>query len=207
MRSLLLAALLIGAGAFGLAGPALAAAPANLVSNGDFATDVSGWNTSGATTAWDSGDASSDPASGSLKGGNANPYEYDNHGYIEQCLRTPLPGATYDFRGKIRVPPGQTEFIAAYLWMFAYGGPNCSGSDLGNNSSEWLTTVAPWTPAETQMNLAASTRSVKVVLVVARKGVPEGTVPQPVVAYFDDISLSRALLGDYRLVVPSLAKD
>ena len=91
--------------------------------------------------------------------------------------------------------------------MFAYGGPDCSGSDLGNKSSEWLTTVAPWTPAATQMNLAASTRSVKVVLVVARKRVAPGVVPEPVIAYFDDVSLTRPLLRDYQLVLPGVGRD
>ncbi|MBI5947190.1 MAG: hypothetical protein HY875_03530 [Chloroflexi bacterium] len=178
--------------------------PSNYVPNGSFDHNVGGWTTSGALVDWDSGDATGNPASGSARGRNANAYTYDNHGYIERCIPAPPGGATYDFRGTIRVPPGQSEFIGAYLWLLMYAGPNCSGDELGNQSTQWVS-ASTWTVAATPVTVPPGAGSVKVVLAVARKGVPAGAPIVPVVAFFDDVSLAPA--SGHRLVAPGLAKD
>ena len=113
---------------------AASAAPAvNLLSNGTFAADASGWvveDAPAATVAFHPVDANGAPNSGSALIANAHPGPSQGAG-IAQCVHTVAAGRSYTYGGKVLFPTGQARTGSVGLGLRWWNGPNCTGSTLG----------------------------------------------------------------------------
>jgi hypothetical protein len=121
-RSLLALSLLLGGFALVLAP---AASAQNLVTNGDFATDLAEWDDIDAET-WSSEDAAGDPASGSMLVNNSSG---PNTGvYALQCIAVDA-GQTYTF-GASHLSEGTGTTGQARVDLRFWGSADCSADDL-----------------------------------------------------------------------------
>lgn len=121
-RSLLALSLLLGCWALALAP---AASAQNLIANGDFATDLAGWDDIDAET-WSSEDAAGDPASGSMLVNNSSG---PNTGvYALQCIAVD-GGQTYTF-GASHFSAGTGTTGLARVDLRFWGSADCNTDDM-----------------------------------------------------------------------------
>lgn len=122
----------------------------DLVPNGHFHTDLSGWTHSGApfaTQAWSSEDWQSAAGSGSILLATDSPLAPWVSRSSTPCLPLASSGA-YELSGEIRVPPGQTGTGTAYVDVFWYADATCVSQMGGGNApvlpivptAGWVTT-------------------------------------------------------------------
>lgn len=156
----------------------------NLVANGDFDTDTSGWTLSvgpGLTFMWTDLDANDSSASGSGLATTTITGETVN---ISQCVASGVVGgATYDFGVQMRVSSwgvhGSSEVLINWL-----SGPSCSGAYTGTKSystallDEWVSLG--------QANVVAPAGSASAQIVLRLLKDAAGSTFQ---TYFDDIEL------------------
>ncbi len=205
MRSLLLVALLIGAGALGVAGPAFGAAPANLVSNGTFDTTVTPWT--GAS--WNAADAGGSPGSGSARVVNTNAGDQDNAHHAEQCIDDIVPGKEYRLSGDVLIPAGQSRLRGVGVGTRGYAGPGCTGASVPGGLGSFTHTPGAWESLESVSTFSQGALSATIYLEVSKWKPTAGENPSdPVSAMFDNIvfvPVSGA--GPFRLVLPGVAKN
>jgi hypothetical protein len=104
---------------------------ATLVRNGSFNRDVSDWpaEDSSAQVTWSLLDANGSTSSGSALVANVSTGPSNGIG-IHQCLSGPgiVPGATYTYGGKVRIPAGQARTGFVMFGLRWYTSPDCSGN-------------------------------------------------------------------------------
>ena len=99
----------------------------NLLANGDFDTDLSGWSTPEVTPTWSSFDVDGSAASGSAYFVNTKADAGARQAVIAQCIAITQPGA-YIFGGAAYTPTGQAStgyLVGGYLVDLHHG--DCSG--------------------------------------------------------------------------------
>ncbi len=115
------------------------------VFNGEFHTDVLGWNQlSAVTLAWDpASDYEGNPSSGSAVVVNAQPGTANSG--VTQCVNGIHGGESYDLSAWFRAPTGQTADGHCLVFVWWYSQPNCSDwLDLGPGTG-WVYTSDSWT--------------------------------------------------------------
>lgn len=130
---------LCGAAALFGAAPACAQ---NLVVNGDFDTDVSGWTPS-PFNRWDEADHEEAPDSGSLliRNNFLNPQASIG---VSQCVAV-TPGTPYDVGASFLIPSGQGSTGAAYLAIVWNSSPDCNGITATTGTvTEEVTDLGVW---------------------------------------------------------------
>jgi hypothetical protein len=154
-----------------------------LIANGHFDTDVSGWNNqfhaSDFEFSWDSTDVDASANSGSL---------HNTTTITSSVLDGPLycvalgPGS-YQAAGSILIPPQMPAPSGAIMLIF-WDRPNCTLDSLGNPTSDTVADDGAWHQVMVEGVAPTGTQGVSVEL--ASGGT---TDPTPVSAYFDDVSL------------------
>lgn len=165
-----------------------AATPAtagNLLTNPDFATDLSGWAFVGSAT-WDASDAFGQPGSGSAAGANqaVSPFTYTTQ-LVSSCLPV-APGASFDGSFDYRVPPGQGVTAVPSLEIAWYSAAGCGGGSYlsSNTLVSGGTADGAWHRAEaTYSPIAPATAAFAAVRVNLSKLEAGGTAS----AFYDNI--------------------
>ncbi len=116
----------------------------NMLSNGDFDTDVSGWTPLSVVFEWDSSDCYQSPISGS--GRVTNEQDGTLHAGILTCVDGMIAGQSYDLGGMLRIPTGQVGGGFAYFGVYWYDGVGCSGAQTWVGGTPSVTTSNNWTP-------------------------------------------------------------
>jgi len=98
----------------------------NMVSNGDFDTDVGGWTSYHCLLAWDPADSQQSAFSGSAWTSNNNDAEPTTA--IFACVDGVVGGQSYDLGGRVWIPSGQPSTGSAKLGLFWYDGTACTGA-------------------------------------------------------------------------------
>jgi hypothetical protein len=156
MRRLGAACVLVAALAFA----ASARAQDNLVVNGDFATDLAGWDDIDVET-WSPTDVAEDPESGSIQIPNASGPQ--SGVYAQQCIPVD-PGETYTF-GASSFASGDEVTGEARIDLRFWTSANCSTGDLtlhrlaDDTIGEWIdqedSAVAPQNAQSASLSLVA----------------------------------------------------
>lgn len=116
---------------------AMPAAGQNLLQNGRFATNLSGWGVSAAAS-HNPADSSGWPQSGSLQLANAQA-SAGAAVFADQCV-SPFPVGQQTVRARVFVPAGQSRTGKVYMYVQGNGAPNCFAPGLG---SVIVATIAP----------------------------------------------------------------
>ncbi|HTS03524.1 MAG TPA: hypothetical protein VMN04_13450 [Thermoanaerobaculia bacterium] len=173
---------------------ARAAAASNVLVNGGFTSDLSGWTTGpDATASWIGVDAAGAAGSGSVSVTSAAAAPGAVTGLF-QCVAA-TPGASYDYGGLVRVtlPSG----VSAFIMLSFFSGAGCSGDELSRISTD-APPAGAWTPVSGKTAIAPDgTASARVFLVV-QKAAAGGAAE----AFFDAVYLNVPLA---RLVIPAAA--
>ena len=107
-----------------------AAGAQNLLQNGGFDEDLSGWQffSDGlrVLTLWQEEDAGGNPDSGSVSVTNFDEGEATTQVGLLQCVPV-TSGQTYDLRAALRLPPGQAAVGLAEATVFWFTSASCSG--------------------------------------------------------------------------------
>jgi len=191
---------------FTLAAGSIAAAGGaqNLLTNGSFHSDISGWTAiaSGTgTAAFSPLDAEGSASSGSIQTTNTSSAAGQNYNYT-QCHGA-IAGASYDFGGKVRVPLGQPAGTFSVLLNF-YGNAICSGSGIGTadgSSRLDFTPSGAWQgQSKTGLVAPGGTLSVSITLGNVKAGAGGATT-----AFYDDIVLAATGTLRATLTIPVAA--
>jgi hypothetical protein len=160
----------------------------NLLQNGSFDSDLSGWEMSGSEfteTEWSELDAAGSPTSGSALMHQSSEDDHFAHLGLSQCVEVE-PGATYRFTSRVLVPAGQDRTgWAAPGVNWQKGG--CGGSYLAAPNLGNVYTVGAWVTIDETIVAPAEAGGAFVTLAVF-KDQAGGTLD----AHFDDVSLRRA---------------
>jgi hypothetical protein len=154
---------------------AFTAAPAfaqNLVTNGEFHTDVSSWSAGpGATIEWNPLDWAANPASGSIRVTNVSLATGAAGAF--QCI--PFhPAVPFEMGARVRIPLPQATIGTAFVTVFSFANPTCSPPAIGGANTGSVSTQTPevWVNLfTTGLNPPPGTQSVGVRLFVAKEQV------------------------------------
>lgn len=144
------------------------AAPAcsqNLIPDGDFDLNVTGWNDPGSVLSWSPIDAADESGSGSARlryaGANAN-----SGVGAGRCVPI-VAGRTYYLAARVLIPAGQARTGSGNLFFSFYSGENCSGA---RSDSPNLQATAPgtWSSLMTSATAPAGKLSAYVVMNVMK---------------------------------------
>ena len=173
--SMLLLALLMGSGD----------SHAQLLSNIQFDTDVSGWTAGAkATVEWDPLDADASLTSGSALVTNISDTAGDSTG-ARQCAGGINEAMTYQVGAKVYIPSGQTETGWADILVQWYSDATCTDFiGVANTSSVQTATPDTWLPVSGLLQAPAGSQSARVRLSV-RKQEDAGSLA----AHFDKVVL------------------
>jgi hypothetical protein len=134
------------------------AAPANELSNGDFATDTFPWGTFDPVgVLWNSLDVDASPSSGSLRLEVSPPSPSpDNLGADSECIEL-TAGETYELSAWVYIPStGQGSAPAARIGLMLFDAPGCMFSDLDHVvDTSKVETFDTWTELQLQHVAAA----------------------------------------------------
>ena len=162
------------------------AAAQNLIVNGGFTTDLSGWSdfsSSDGTAGWTSDDANGSPGSGSAVLNNTHPTLTNTVVYtLSQCV--PVVGlGEYDLAGRVRIPAAQAT--SGKGWVVAFWAPNsdCSGF-LGVDTLSFLP-VGEWTSLSERFTAPSGAQAARVQL-----GTSKDVAGSAFSARFDDVSFA-----------------
>jgi hypothetical protein len=149
---------------------AATASAQNVVGNGEFDADLSGWTQGGLSVqTWQALDWHGNPGSGSVR--VANDFTVANVATgSSQCIVLSTPG-TYELRGAIRFPSGQTETGSATVQVARYSNATCTNPPVLSTNGQIVqsTTTDTWVDTfNTSVSIPAGTQSVKVVLSVQK---------------------------------------
>lgn len=184
--------------ALGLALPGPAAAQ-DLVRNGRFDTDVTGWVSYDANLvpSWSPLDASGSAHSGSLLLTNQAPNGLNSGG--QQCIDTVTPGTKLAAGGKVRIPSGGA-MGQTLLIVFFQARTGCQGSIVGNSFMAFANGFDTWTGLSIpDVVVPAGAASARIQLSVI-KNLPNVLSYQ---SYFDDLYLSAS--APATLTIPASA--
>lgn len=176
-----------------LAGIALAsfASPVlaqNQLTNGSFATNVSGWTVeAAATAAFSTNDANGSGVSGSMAITNISSGASNGAG-VSQCVNGITGGASYDYLGKAFIPTGQDRTGSAQIGLRWYAGAGCTGGTVGNQPRRSTTALGSWI-ALSELASVAPANAVSAEFVAFPSKVEEGGA---LIANFDDLILRPA---------------
>lgn len=131
----------------------------NLVSNGSFDTDLSGWSQVWGQVAW-SPESTGAGASGSARLTGIHPFGGTADTPLWQCV--PLGEGRYLLRAAIRVPVGQSRTGHGYVLAYAYGDDGCGGGPVAGAFSTTPITASEWTRGATVVAVPPSGASVSV---------------------------------------------
>ena len=170
------------------------AAAQNLVQNGRFDQNVTGWthDVEVATLAHGAADLHGYAGSGSLQLTN----QVVDDGFpsatpAEQCVA--VGAGTHTLRAHAFIPSGQSQTGSVYLQLIAFAAPGCT-SFLGFVAGPAGAAVGSWQKLEQQVTLPVGTASVRLLLAVVKNA-----QPGQVTARFDDV-----FLGDPCVATASL---
>jgi hypothetical protein len=185
-------------------GIAAAGGAQNLLTNGSFHSDISGWTvvaTGTGTAAFVPLDAEGSASSGSMQTVNTSSAAGQSYNYT-QC-HVAIAGASYDFAGKVRVPPGQPAGTFSLLLNY-YANATCSGSGIGTadgSSRLDFTPSGAWQGlSRTGLPAPVGTLSVSITLGNVKTGAGSATT-----AFFDDIVLAATGTLRATLTIPVAA--
>ncbi|MBI5947189.1 MAG: hypothetical protein HY875_03525 [Chloroflexi bacterium] len=179
----------------------------NLLTNGTFDTVVAPW---AGAVGWKALDASGSPASGSARVTNTYDVDYEAWAYGQQCIATIVPGARYTISGQVMVPSGQPLLLGVGIDTQGFSEPGCHGNGSlgGLDAFADLSVVDVWQSLSVTSSYKPEARSIMVYLEVGKHPSPGiDTSADAVWARFDNIFLAQAVAGEFRLVVPGIAKD
>ena len=185
----------------------LAAAPARAqyqVLDGGFTSHVHGWIMWDTVVAWSADDANDSPFSGSAHLVNTWPTMANAMG-IDQCLAGPsiVPGASYDFGGRIYFPEGQATAGWAALGLRWYPEPHCGGDPLEQPRANLNTPGSGFVLVQSTGNVAPAGATSVEFTFYTTKSEDIGVVE----AYFDDLFFGPAgtTFTPAPIVVPAAA--
>lgn len=182
-RGIVVATLLLAGAA---AGPARGA---ELLVNGSFDTNLSGWvvlTDSGKTASWSPLDADGSPSSGSAEAVNRHPMGSILETPVAQCTRVEDELA-YRISAEIRVPPGQPAQGEAWLILGWYPNDACVGDYLADTLVAKVSSPGAWVPVAQEVVSPDGADSVRVWL-----GVVKFETGETFRAQFDEVSLQPA---------------
>ena len=169
----------------------------NLLSNGSFDSNITGWEGDSLyTTQWSSTDADDSATSGSL--------EIDSDIFDDLIVESDLasqcvpaaPGRTFIFGGDVFVPTGQSAAGRALVRASSFASADCSGNPLSDEDIAMAAEVPPynndgvWVSQTVAFVNPFTASSLKVQAVANDGGVNAGTGPT-FVARFDNLRLQR----------------
>jgi len=167
------------------------AAATNLLSNGTFDADASGWTVEDparATLAFDPADANGAPGSGSALIANVSPGPSNGTG-IAQCVSNVAAGRTYTYGGKVLYPMGQPRSGHVALGLRWWNGPACTGGTIEQPRLNQNAPAPGWTALASNAEVApAGTVSAEFIAFPSK--VEAGG---QLVAQFDDLYLDDGL--------------
>jgi hypothetical protein len=161
----------------------------NLLDNGDFDSDVSGWAALGAdlSIVWDPEDHAADPGSGSLYSVNNAPAA--GNFAIVSCVDSIPDGLPYQVSGWVKLPSGQPVDGRTELFWYWYDAPSCSGSQTSQPGTSAITVAEDWTFLQSSAEVAPpGTMSAWVVLLNNKNDADPGALQ----ISFDGISFHDA---------------
>ncbi len=171
-----------------IAAAPLAATEQNFVVNGDFDTDISGWQQSTLPLpTWAALDYRADGNSGSALIENDSA-DADVRLYpLTLCITPPLGTYVLSVRGYIA--PGQTggRLVLSYA---IYNGANCTGSG-GGSGGQFLTQIGVWQSQSASAHLVGLATSVEISL-----GIEKDAAGGSLQGYFDAVIFSDHLFAD-----------
>lgn len=159
-------------------------AGANVLVNGTFDTDLSGWlNPWGYTAVWSSADADGDPGSGSAHLQDEFPGNNGTLVILVQCL--PVSGGeTVRVAGDLLLPVHADPLgFGAGILVFAYSDTECSADPSYELDASVWNQSPDWQHVEASGGVPAGARSLMVGLGVAKRG----GVTETGHAYFDNL--------------------
>jgi hypothetical protein len=163
-----------------------AQAQTELLTNVDFATDISGWTIeNGRPAIWDSRDSADNPASGSALLSNVGVSNGAVPLTLTQCVRVNA-GTDYGYGGTVLVPSGQPEQTEAHVFIQAYTTPDCLGEVIQFDSVASVA-VDTWLAIGGTLFTSNAASSVRVSLGVRKPG----GIGADAQALFDQIYLQR----------------
>lgn len=156
----------------------------NDLTNSDFDSDSSSWTAEAEVTlVWSPIDAGLDPGSGSAQVGNSRSNSNDGAG-MSQCVASGVvPGAEYEYGGKVFIPSGQDRTGPAQVGLRWYGDTACSGSVLGSQPRSQTETEGSWVELDDSGVVAPPGATSVLFLAFATKYEAGGTRT----AHFDDL--------------------
>lgn len=168
------------------------AGDANVIVNGTFDTDVSGWTPrDDVTIEWSSMDADGTPGSGS--GVVTNISAINSSRQVTGCANLVEAGQEYLLRGLLFIPSGQATHGRGWLRVSLRDQPNCHGGLLFADESPFVFSVSftdEWVESGLRFFAPAGAQSVSVSLAV-NKNLDAGTLS----INFDNISLEPVNRG------------
>jgi hypothetical protein len=171
----------------------------NLLKNGHFDVDVSGWQTRCSppcsSITWSSQDANSSPASGS-----AFVNAISAGGLPEQDIFPVFEGVTYDFGAKARLAtglPGSAKVMVSWFPSGSTADAGCTQGSLRTDETAFLATTDAWGTLSSTSVAPSGARCAALLLFV-------GSGPGfPGYAYFDDVFFTRQnTTGSFYTVTP-----
>jgi hypothetical protein len=162
----------------------------NLVVNGGFDSDLSGWSSGLGASAWSPEDAGGG-TSGSALLSCDDPAAGTACDPIMQCVAV-APGP-HLLRAAFRTPGGQSRTGDAYLIAYAYAGAGCSGGPVAGGFSTTSVDSVAWTTEGVLIDVPPSGGSVSIRTQVFK--LEAGGVFD---ALFDDVELIPGYLFDDR---------
>ncbi|MGA9335114.1 MAG: hypothetical protein WBV39_12615 [Rudaea sp.] len=162
----------------------------NLLVNGDFATDLSGWQFPDATPTWSSFDADGAIGSGSAHGTNAQAGADARVFVLRQCVPISQPGL-YVFGASGYTPSGQVagDLVANY---FVTLNSDCSGDTTVNTGGFFLPGVDQWQAytSGTLLNIPPQSPFPAMAIRISL-GVDKSPAGGSFAGYFDNVFLIR----------------
>ena len=178
------------------------AAAQNLVTNPHFDTSVAGWGPVAPPPTWDGTlDADGNPSSGSARTQNSGGVLLTCFPLLSQCVTGLVPGQTYEFGGKVFIPPGQLGpgFVpvagSGQVQAVISTLPACGSPAFGGPSGPATTTTGMWFESTAFITIPPGVDSVQLQGVTCHT-LGNGTL----VANFDDMFFQPAPVA----VVPTL---
>lgn len=171
----------------------------NLVENGTFDADVSGWD---GGLEWDPAGAAA-PGSGRLTNILAN--EFVTSVLSLHCFPV-VPGRAYTATAMVRAPAGQPRLDGGYLFIGYVEGDAC---ELGDGLFSNPTDLPEWTLHTLEITIPAGVTTGVVALGTQKSAPAEAGLPQdPVYALFDDIAVIEGPVAHpFRAFAPNAAAD
>ena len=174
--------------------PASAAGP-NMLTNGSFNANISGWTASGspeATISYGVGHV--------IMVKNTEDLNASTQASALQCVASIIAGHDYDFSAKAAVPSGQKRRGYAQARAFFFASNNCSGPTLSSPATGVVFDLGVWKTLDDTFTAPAGAHSVRIQLMSAKykaEGLELKTDPFAVV--FDDAVLTHQLV----IVIPT----